>query len=110
MQISKVNLAFTSKENTMKDKTKKDYLSMFHEKAKNSSDMTDTIVVPRTIFKGYLGIMTGTSLLTLGSLIQKHKKTSKALSIAGVLTSLYGTWAFVRPFIVKDAKGVQTKL
>ena len=30
--------------------------------------MTDTIVVPRTIFKGYLGIMTGTTLLTIGGL------------------------------------------
>lgn len=28
---------------------------------------------------------------------------------AGLLTSLYGTWAFVRPFIIKDAPGVATK-
>ncbi len=103
MQINKISPTFTS--NTT---NKKDYLSMFHDKAKNSADMTDTIVVPRTIFKGYLGIMTGTTLLTLGSLTNKHPKISKPLSIIGALTSLYGTWAFVRPFIIKDAKGVAT--
>lgn len=82
-------------------------LEKFHENTKNLSDMTDTIVVPRTIFKGYLGIMTGTTLVTLGSLLgKKMAKTSKALSIAGLVTSLYGTYAFVRPFIIKDAPGV----
>lgn len=85
---------------------KKSWLDNIHEKTKNSADMTDTIVVPRTIFKGYLGIMTGTTIMTLGGLLNKHPKTSKTLTAAGLLTSLYGTWAFVRPFIVKDAKGV----
>ena len=74
---------------------------------KNSADMTDSIVVPRTIFKGYLGIMTGTTLLTLGSLIKKPQILSKTLSISGVLASMYGTFAFVRPYIIRDAKGVE---
>lgn len=89
---------------------KQRFLEKFHSAAKNSADMTDTIVVPRTIFKGYLGIMTGTTLLTIGGLFaQKMKKTSTVLSLAGLLTSLYGTYAFVRPFIIKDAPGVETK-
>lgn len=105
MQINKISPSFQA---ARQEHHKKDYLSMFHEKAKNSADMTDTIVVPRTIFKGYLGIMTGTTFLTLGSLIGKYPKISKPLSIIGALTSLYGTWAFVRPFIIKDTKGVET--
>lgn len=88
---------------------KETLLDKFHSKTKNSADMTDTIVVPRTIFKGYLGIMTGTTLVTLGGLFNKHPKTNKTLMGAGLLTSLYGTWAFVRPFIIKDAPGVETK-
>ena len=83
-------------------------LEKFYTKARNSADMTDAILVPRTIFKGYLGIMAGTTLLTLGTLLSKHKKTSKTLSILGALTSLYGTYSFVRPYIIKDAKGVLT--
>lgn len=88
---------------------KETFLEKFHTKTKNSADMTDTIVVPRTIFKGYLGIMVGTTLVTLGGLFNKHPKTNKTLMGAGLLASLYGTWAFVRPFIIKDAPGVETK-
>lgn len=87
---------------------KETFLEKFHSRTKNSADMTDTIVVPRTIFKGYLGIMSGTTLVTLGGLFNKHPKVNKSLMTAGLLTSLYGTWAFVRPFIVKDAPGVET--
>lgn len=83
------------------------FLDKFHTRTRNSADMTDTIVVPRTIFKGYLGIMTGTTLITLGGLTQKKPKLNKALMASGLLTSLYGTWAFVRPFIIKYAKGVE---
>lgn len=87
---------------------KKSYLNKFYENTRNSADMTDTILVPRTIFKGYLGIMSGTTLLTIGSLLtSKLPKVGKSLSVAGLLTSLYGTYAFVRPYIIKDAPGVQ---
>lgn len=90
---------------------KNGFLDNLHTHVKNSADMTDTIIVSRTIFKGYLGIMTGTTLVTLGGLVNKskHPKLFKGTMAAGLLTSLYGTWAFVRPFIVKDVKGVVTK-
>lgn len=83
-------------------------LEKFYTNVQNSADMTDTLIVPRTIFKGYLGIMAGTTLVTIGSLLNKYKKISKPLTIAGLLSSLYGTWAFVRPYIIKDAKEVPT--
>lgn len=111
MNITKISTNSFTSSSPQEATTKKnptDFLKIFHDKVKNSADMTDSILVPRTIFKGYLGIMTGTTLLTLSSLSGKHPKISKPLGILGALTSLYGTWAFVRPFIVKDAKGVQT--
>lgn len=111
MRITKItanNFTSSKPQEPKKGETSTDFLKMFHDKAKNSADMTDSILVPRTIFKGYLGIMAGTTLLTLSSFTGKHPKISKPLGIIGALTSLYGTWAFVRPFIVKDAKGVQT--
>ena len=107
MHITKIEQNFTSSSRT--ENKKSDFLNKFHEKTRNSADMTDTIVVPRTIFKGYLGIMTGTTLLTLGSILNNYKKLSRGLSLAGALTSLYGTWAFVRPFIIKDCNGVEHK-
>lgn len=94
---------------TLKQKHKKDsFLDKIHEKTRNSSDMTDTIVVPRTIFKGYLGIMAGTTLATIGSFMTSGMpKMGKTLGITGLLTSLYGAWAFVRPFVLKDVPGVE---
>ncbi len=84
----------------------KSFLDRLHTYSKNSADMNDTIIVPRTIFKGYLGIMTGTTLVTLGGLINKTKnpKTFKGTMAAGLIASMYGTWAFVRPFIIRDSK------
>lgn len=108
MKISASNLAFKSSLLPPQTSNKTNFLEKFHSKVKNSADMTDTIVVPRTIFKGYLGIMTGTTLVTLGGILTgKMPKLSKTFSIAGLLTSLYGTYAFVRPFIIKDAPGVE---
>ena len=105
MKVDKIS--FYGVDNKPSSDNKKDYLAMFFTKARNSADMTDAVFVPRTIFKGYLGIMAGTTLITLGSLITKWSKLSKTLSIAGLLSSLYGTWAFVRPFILVS-KGVDT--
>lgn len=105
MQVNKIqsNYTFSAAQTPNSSPTKRSFLDNFQTKVKNSADMNDTLVVPRTIFKGYLGIMTGTTLLTLGSLLSKHPKLSKPLGILGALTSFYGTWAFVRPYIIKDA-------
>ena len=112
MKINQITVTphFTSASASAPSGRKPSFLDKIHENTRNSSDMTDTIVVPRTIFKGYLGIMTGTTLTTIGSFMtSKMPKTGKTLSTLGLLTSLYGTWAFVRPFIIKDAPGVEHK-
>lgn len=99
----------TAKPDTSAPQGKETFLDKFQNSVKNSADMTDTIIVPRTIFKGYLGIMIGTALATLGAFIPKPKALSTALKVSGLGVSTYGTWAFVRPFIIKDAKGVEHK-
>lgn len=81
---------------------KKKFTDKFQDKLKNSADMSDCITVPRTIFKGYLGIMAGTTALTMGSFI-KNPVVKKVLSLGGLATSLYGTWSFVRPYILKGS-------
>lgn len=109
MKINNISYeqSFLSSKNQRNDS----FLDKFQTNIKNSADMTDTLVVPRTIFKGYLGIMTGTTLVTLAGLVnkEKHQKMFKGTMAAGLLASLYGTWAFVRPYIIKDAVGVATQ-
>lgn len=81
---------------------KKKFTDNFQTKLKNSADMSDCISVPRTIFKGYLGIMFGTTLASLASLA-KNKEIKTTLTIGATLLSSYGTWAFARPYILKDS-------
>ena len=108
MKINNISYgqSFLSSKNQRKDT----FLDRFHTKIQNSADMTDTLVVPRTIFKGYLGIMTGTTLVTLAGLVNKvkHPKMFNGTMAAGLLSSFYGTWAFVRPYIIKDAVEFKT--
>lgn len=81
---------------------KRKFTDIFQDGVKNSADLSDCIAVPRTIFKGYLGIMVGTTALTASSFI-KNAAAKKSLALGGLLTSLYGTWSFVRPYILKGA-------
>ena len=79
-------------------------LDKFEKNIKNKCDMQDTVVVPRTIFKGYLAFMAGTTLAGLSSFAKKSGKLSRTLSVTGALTCLYGTWSFVRPYVIKDSQ------
>ncbi len=101
MDIKNYNYFLTP--NTPKKSQKKKFTDKFIDYTKNSADMNDTVIVPRTIFKGYLGFMAGTTLTSLGAVFKKYGKLSRTLNTFGILTCLYGTWAFVRPFIIKDA-------
>ena len=105
-KIQTSDISFGTKQLEAKPESKKEdkrILSNIDKYVKNSADMNDTITVPRTIFKGYLGVMAGTSLITLGSLIKKPTNAfARILKIAGTLASLYGTYAFVRPFLIKE--------
>ena len=64
-------------------------------------DLNDLVSVPRTIFKGYLCFTAGTALNSIAALI-KQNKFSKGLNIAGLLMSIYGTFNFVKPFLIKE--------
>lgn len=98
MSISAINSVSSVNSQPQRQK----FTDKFQTKLKNSADMSDCITVPRTIFKGYLGIMVGTTALTMGSFI-KNPVAKKVLSLGGLATSLYGTWSFVRPYILKGS-------
>ena len=95
--------------NNEQQSKKVDLLKGFETKVKNSCDMNDTIEVPRTIFKGYLSFMIGTALGALNGLIKEgekgqNKKIKTVLAAASTLISLFGTWSFVRPYVIKDSQ------
>ena len=97
---------FVQEKSTVLTKKKKGFLDKIMNQVKNSADTEDTIVVPRTIFKGYLGIMAGTTLVTVAAnLSSKVPNLKKWVNLIGLGVSMYGTYAFVRPFIIKDSQG-----
>jgi len=107
MQISKISFGENKiQQNSNKKET---FLDKFATNARNYADMTDTVVVPRTIFKGYLEFIVGTALLTAGNLIKKPSWLRTSFIALGTAVTTYGAYSFVRPFIIKDTPGVQQK-
>ena len=80
---------------------KPDLLDIASEKIVNKRDITDTVTMPRAIFKGYLCFTAGTAINAIAGML-KNDKAKKGLSIAGSLISILGTFNFVKPFLIKD--------
>lgn len=100
--ISFTGVKQNSTTNPSQNAKNSDFLAGFNKYIKNSSDLNDTIQVPRTIFKGYLAFFTSTTLLTLGGFCKKSKKISTGFNIFSAVAALYGTYAFVRPYLLRQ--------
>ena len=82
-------------------KYKPDILDILSEHVVNRRDITDTVTIPRAIFKGYLCFTVGTAINAIVSMFQQNKYT-KCLSIGSSLISIYGTYNFVKGFLIQD--------
>ena len=83
----------------------KSLLDKFETSIVNSADLNDTIQVPRTIFKGYLSFTVGTALIPIAMIAKnKHPKTSNLLNILAGVFTVFGTYSFVRPYVIKNKK------
>ncbi len=91
-----------------KTEYKSDLLDIFSSKVVNKQDITDTVTMPRTIFKGYLCFTAGTAVNSIGALI-KNNKISAPFKIAGSILSIYGTYNFVKPYLIRDDELTKTK-
>ena len=79
---------------------KPDFFDKICEKVVNKRDINDMVTTPRAIFKGYLCFTAGTAINSIAALIKKPN-ISKYLNIAGSIISIYGTYNFVKPFLIK---------
>ena len=96
MEIKKTN----PKSVTPKNEYKPDFFDKICEKVVNKRDINDMVTTPRAIFKGYLCFTAGTAINSIAALIKKPN-ISKYLNIAGSIISIYGTYNFVKPFLIK---------
>lgn len=80
-------------------------LDKFETSIINSADLNDMVQVPRTIFKGYLAFMAGTALGSVAMVTKnKHIKLSNFLNIVSAGLLLFGTFSFVRPYIIRNSQ------
>lgn len=89
--------------NVQKSDKKRSFLDKFETSMRNSADLNDTVQVPRTIFKGYLAFMAGAALSTL-ALIAKNNHLKNTLNVASTGLIIWGTFSFVRPYIIKTSQ------
>ena len=80
---------------------KPDIIDICSEKIVKKRDITDTVTMPRAIFKGYLCFTAGTAINAIAGMLEKGK-LSKTLAIAGSLISILGTFNFVKPFLIPE--------
>ena len=105
--VKSVEVKSVKKEETPKVEYKPDLLDIASEKIINNRDITDTVTMPRAIFKGYLCFTAGTAINAIGGML-KNDIAKKTLGIAGSLISILGTFNFVKPFLIKDKNSTET--
>ena len=112
MKISAIDATQNFNRGNVAEKKKDSILNKFQTGIKNSADMNDTIVVPRTIFKGYLAFTASTALGALASFSNKvsKPKMSGFFSAAAALSALWGTYSFVRPYLFANTSLEPKKL
>ena len=80
---------------------KPDVFEILSKKVINKKDLNDMVTLPRNIFKGYLCFTVGTAVNAIASLVN-NEKARKILTIFGSLASIYGTFNFVKPYLIKN--------
>ena len=80
---------------------KKDVIDIISDKFASKRDVYDTVTMPRAIFKGYLCFTAGTAINAIAGMLKKTN-FSKVLGITSSLISIYGTYNFVKPFLVRN--------
>ena len=87
---------------------KPDIFEVLSKKVVNKKDLNDMVTIPRNIFKGYLCFTVGTAVNAIASLL-KNDKARKVMTIVGSLASIYGTFNFVKPYLIRNNELTKTE-
>lgn len=83
-------------------KQKREFIDIILDKVKNPRDVEDCVTVPRGIFKAYILLMSGSSMMLISSALPKTlKKTKMLLNIGSAVLSAASAVFFAKPFAVK---------
>ena len=80
-----------------------DIFDKINAKVINSKDITDTVTLPRAIFKGYFSFFVGSTIGVLSAAMPKKAVKTKAfMAIAGSAIAILGTFEFLKPLLLKQ--------
>lgn len=100
MKIQPINTSLPFK--AQPPKQKREFIDVIADGVKNPRDVNDCVSVPRGIFKAYILLMAGSSLMLISSALPKKLKTTKMLlNIGSAVLSTASAVFFAKPFAVK---------
>lgn len=102
MKVSKINNISYKQNPQVQQPKKREFIDVIADNVRNPRDVEDCVAVPRGIFKAYIYLMIGSSLmLSAAALPQKLKKSKMFLNIASAICSATSAVYFAKPFAVK---------
>ena len=87
---------------------KPDIMDIFSKKVVNQRDLNDMVTTPRAIFKGYLCFTAGKTVNGIAGFI-KNEKFANPLRILGSIIAIFGTFNFVKPYLIKNSDLTNSK-
>lgn len=111
MIINKVGSINFQNNSVSENKSKKrEFIDVIADNVRNPRDVQDCVAVPRGIFKAYILLMAGSSLmLTAAALPQKWKAAKGVLNVGSAILSGLSAIYFAKPFAVKSLSPTVTK-
>lgn len=81
---------------------KREFIDVIADNVRNPRDVNDCVAVPRGIFKAYIYLMAGSSLISIANFLpQKLQKAKAPLNILGATLGIISAVYFAKPFAIK---------
>ena len=104
----KINPINNSSQSTFKSnpqenkKNRREFIDLITDNVRNPRDVQDCVAVPRGIFKAYILLMAGSSLMLIAAALpQKLKMSKTCLNVGSAILSGLSALYFAKPFAFK---------
>ena len=102
MKITKISALSNIQIQQTQQNKKREFIDVIADNVRNPRDVEDCVAVPRGIFKAYIYLMAGSSLmLSAAALPQNWKISKRILNIISAVCSAISALYFAKPFAFK---------
>ena len=101
MRITAIN-NISYRQKSQPQQKKREFIDIIADNVRNPRDVEDCVAVPRGIFKAYIYLMAGSSvMLTAAALPSKFKTAKTFLNIGSAVLTAISALYFAKPFAFK---------